>query len=122
MFQNINNEKFIILLLLSTTLVETNEVLAVDNHIGGCYHSKVSIVSLGVGHIGTMLGPNFSGHSLIALHNLSETPIKLSINESFVSLTFYYLHTPIDYPNHTINSHIDKLERLRLSKKEKNFF
>ncbi|HAT4252141.1 TPA: deoxycytidine deaminase [Clostridium perfringens] len=120
---NINDENFIILLPFSTTLIETQEVLAVDNRIGGSYHSKVGLVSKGIGHIGTMLGPNFSGHSLIALHNVSENPIKLKVGDTFVSITFNYLNTPIDYPNPTINGHIDKLNNfnIKTSSYDRNF-
>lgn len=80
----INGQEVVILLPFSTTLIQTNEVIAVGNYIGGTYHSKVGIVSQGIGHIGTMLGPNFSGHSLIAVHNVSRIPLKIKIKETFV--------------------------------------
>lgn len=110
--RDINGEKYIILLPLSTTLVETKEVIAIDNYIGGTYHSRVGIVSLGIGHNGTMFGPNFSGHSLIAIHNVSEYPLKVKVGENIVSVVFNYLNTPIDFPNATNNGHLDKMARL----------
>jgi deoxycytidine triphosphate deaminase len=93
----------------STTLIETKEVIGVDGRIGGSYHSKVGIVSIGLGHIGTMLGPNFAGHSLIAIHNHTERVITLNEGETFVSVVFHYLDTKINVPNPTINGHLEKL-------------
>ena len=107
--RKIGKRKYVVLLPFSTTLIETEEVLAVENYIGGTYHSKVGIVSLGVGHIGTMLGPNFSGHSLIAIHNVSKEPLKIMVGDTFVSVIFSYLNTPIESKNPTKNGHLEKL-------------
>ena len=92
---NSDNVAFIVLLPHSTTLVETEEVLAVSGEIGGTYHSKVGLAGKGISHIGTMLGPNFSGHSLLALHNPTDKIIVIEEHESFVSVVFYYLRTSI---------------------------
>lgn len=89
------NEKYVVLLPLSTTLIETNEVISVGNDIGGEYHSKVKMVSKGTCHIGTYLEPNYRGHSLIAVHNISKSPVLLPVNESFVAITFFYLHQSV---------------------------
>ncbi|WP_434302261.1 dCTP deaminase domain-containing protein [Clostridium botulinum] len=119
----INGKKEIILLPFSTTLIETEEVLGVGNNIGGTYHSKVGLVSQGLGHIGTMLGPNFSGHSLIAIHNISKEVLTIEIGETFVSLAFNYLNTPICTNNATRNGHLEKLSELgiKLHAKEREF-
>lgn len=121
--KEINGEKYIILLPMSTTLVETQEVIAIDNYIGGTYHSRVGIVSLGIGHNGTMFGPNFSGHSLIAIHNVSEYPLKVKVGDNIVSVVFHYLNTPINFPNATNNGHLDKMARLgiKLNSTEEQF-
>ncbi|MBN3407073.1 deoxycytidine deaminase [Clostridium botulinum] len=118
-----NGKKEIILLPFSTTLIETEEVLGVENNIGGTYHSKVGLVSQGLGHIGTMLGPNFSGHSLIAIHNVSKEVLSIEVGETFVSLVLNYLNTPIRINNATRNGHLEKLSELgvRLSAKEREF-
>lgn len=110
--KKINNIQYIILLPLSTTLIETKEVIGLDNYIGGTCHSKVGIISQGIGDIGTMFGPNFCGHFLISLHNSTDKPIKLEVGKTIVSLVFHYLKTPIDRPNHTDNAHIDKMSSL----------
>ena len=92
-----NNQKYIVLLPLSTTLIETNEVIAVGNRIGGTYHSKVAVVSKGVCHIGTYLEPNYCGHSLLALNSMCDDPILLPVNSVITSITFFYLHHSVDY-------------------------
>jgi len=86
----------------STVLVATNESIWVSPKIAGTYHSKVKLVSQGVGHIGTTLDPNYLGVSLIALHNVSEREIVLKPGENtFVSVTFHYLKTrsTVDHDN-----------------------
>ena len=78
----------------STVLVATDESIWVSHKIAGTYHSKVKLVSKGVGHIGTTLDPDFLGVALIALHNLSDHEILLKPEEdTFVSITFHYLKT-----------------------------
>lgn len=84
--------KCVVLLPFSTTLIETNEVISVGNNIGGEYNSKVKMVSKGTCHIGTYLEPNYRGHSLIAIHSISQFPILLPINSVFAAITFFYLH------------------------------
>ncbi|MFV0516945.1 MAG: hypothetical protein ACK5MV_06080 [Aminipila sp.] len=108
-------EQYIILLPQATTLIETKEILATGSNIGGTYHSKVGMVSQGIGHIGTMLGPNFSGNSLIALHNVTKNLIVLKVGESFVSVVFHYLDTPIIEKNPTVSGHVDKMSELGIT-------
>lgn len=117
-FEGKNGERHILILPQSTTLIETKEVLALGANIGGTYHSKVGLVSKGLGHIGTMVGPNFSGDSLIAIHNISEELIVLSVGESFVSVVFHYLTTPFTYSNPTTSGHTDKFSALGLEVSE----
>lgn len=107
------NRKYLILLPNSTTIVETSEVLGVENYIGGTLHSKVGIVAQGVGDIGTMLGPCFSGHLMLSLHNITNEVIVLRVGETFVSLIFYYLDTPSKCSKNTnMSGHVDKLSEL----------
>lgn len=106
--RTINGKDYIVLLPFSTTLIITKEVLGIGSYIGGTYHSKVGLVSIGLGHIGTMLGPNFCGHSLVAIHNVSEDIIKLDINETFVSVVFHKLDTNNFDHNTTVSGHTDK--------------
>lgn len=110
-----DSRRTILLLPNSTTLIETKEVIAVGNNIGGTYHSKVGLVSQGFGHIGTMLGPNFSGHSLIAIHNITNELLTIDENDSFVSVVFHYLDTPIYRKNPTVSGHTDKFAELGIA-------
>lgn len=81
-----------------TALIYTEESIYVSNCIGGSYHSKVTLVSRGAGHIGTTLDAQYVGCSLIAIHNHGQEDLKLKIGSEFVTLQFWYLHTP-DYEN-----------------------
>lgn len=104
------NKQQIVLLPHSTTLIVTEEILGVTS-IGGTYHSKVGLVSIGLGHIGTMLGPNFCGHSLIAVHNISDDLIFVPVGDTFSSVVFHRLDTPFIERNATVNAHLDKFSR-----------
>lgn len=103
-----------------TVLIQTEEVISTGSNIGGNYNSKVGIVSKGLGHIGTMLGPNFCGHSLISLHNITDKLVILDCSDTFVSLTFFYLNTPTTEVNGNKNGHLEKFSNfgIILSDKE----
>jgi len=77
----------------STVCIETEESIYVADHIGGTYHSRVSLVSAGLSHIGTTLDPGWVGSSLIAIHNHRNKPYELKVGDPFVTLVFYYLKT-----------------------------
>ena len=66
----------------STTVIETVESIWVSKKIAGTYHSKVILVSKGIGHIGTTLDPEYIGCSLIAIHNVSDEIIELDIQKT----------------------------------------
>ena len=105
-------KRILILLPHTTTIVETSEVIGVDNYIGGTLHSKVGMVAKGVGDIGTMLGPGFCGHLMISLHNVTDEVIEVNVGETFVSLVFFYLKTPDNTKNTNVSGHVDKLAEL----------
>lgn len=104
--------KYIVLLPHSTTLIETTEVIGVDSYIGGALHSKVGLVSKGIGHIGTMLGPGYCGHLLVALHNITDEVMAIKVGSTFVSLAFDYLTTQVIRTSSTISGHLDKFPEL----------
>lgn len=88
------NEKYIIVSAHDTVLISTREYLSISNNIMGTFHSRVSVVSAGFGHISTTLDPGWRGPLLIALNNPSSHNLKLVISyESkpipFVTLVFY---------------------------------
>ncbi|HCT64809.1 MAG TPA: deoxycytidine triphosphate deaminase [Lachnospiraceae bacterium] len=92
-----------------TALIETKEVIYVTEKIGGTYHSRVSIVSKGIGHIGTTLDPGWIGQSLIAIHNHSDEEYRMAIGQSFVSLVLYYNNTKATYKNTNKAGQLDVL-------------
>lgn len=106
------NRKIILLLPHATTFVETSEVLSTNGDIGGTCHSKVGTAAQGIGHIGTMMGPNYSGHCFVPLHNPTDRIIPLPVGETFISVVFNYLKTPIAERNRTTGGHTDKFAAL----------
>lgn len=113
---DLKGKKILVLLPHQTTIIETSEVISVSNYIGGTFHSKVGIVTKGIGHIGTMLGPNYCGHLMISLHNITNDIVTLNVGETFISLAFYYLDTPVNSnTNSNISGHIDKLAALGIN-------
>ncbi|MCR4898933.1 MAG: hypothetical protein K5892_06940 [Acholeplasmatales bacterium] len=110
------NEKYIVLAPHSVTLIETEEVISTGPKIGGDFHSKVGLSAIGIGHIGTMLGPNFSGKCLIPLHNVTEDIVLLKTTKTIVSVTFEYLKSSMtNESNPTTSGHIEKLSQYGIS-------
>lgn len=96
-----------------TACILTNESIYVSAKIGGTYHSRVSLVKMGFGHISTTLDPKYCGQSLIVLHNCTDKALTLNKGDRIVSLMFYYLSTPIcEEILSTPPSHIDKISKL----------
>lgn len=77
-----------------TVCIYTEESVWVSEYIGGTYHSKVSQVSKGLGHIATTLDPEWFGQSLIAVHNHTSDQKEIMVGSTFVSLIFHYLENP----------------------------
>ncbi|WP_253724369.1 hypothetical protein [Sporosarcina sp. HYO08] len=76
-----------------TVCVYTEESIWVSRRIGGTYHSKVSLVTKGLGHISTTLDPQWFGMSLIAINNPTCKPVEIYIGHTFVTVMLYYLKT-----------------------------
>jgi deoxycytidine triphosphate deaminase len=72
-----------------TALIQTDESIYVTEDICGTYHSKVSLVTKGLSHIGTTLDPGYFGTSLIAVHNHSGSDKIIRVGDTFVSLMFH---------------------------------
>lgn len=62
-----------------TVLVLTRETIWVSKFIGGTFHSKVSLVTKGLGHVSTTLDPGWHGQLLVPINNPTKEPIKLII-------------------------------------------
>lgn len=96
--KSIANNDYIVIEPNDTALIYSEESIYISNRIGGSYHSKVTLVSKGAGHIGTTLDAQYIGCSIVAIHNHSKESIELKIGNEFVTLQFWYLNTP-DYEN-----------------------
>lgn len=62
-----------------TVLVWTRESIWVSRFIGGTFHSKVSLVTHGLGHVSTTLDPGWHGQLLVPLNNPTKENIKVII-------------------------------------------
>lgn len=94
-----------------SALIATKEVIWVSKKICGTYHSKVSIVTQGGGHIGTTLDSEWSGHSLITVHNHHKKDyLKIPVNETFVSIMFHYLNRKTTFEQDNNSSQSDWLK------------
>lgn len=90
---NPESQQHLIIPKRKTAVVWTNESVLLGNYLCGSIHSKVGLVSKGIGHIGTRVNPNYGGVMAIALHNLSDEdiPINVGKNEDDSGETIAYL-------------------------------
>lgn len=119
--KNSDEKEVIIIPPNDTALIETLETISVNYKIGGTYHSKVGIVTQGVGHIGTTLDPGYTGQSLIAIHNHSNKAIIINVEDTFVTVIFDYLKSRATYDSNNFHGHIELLTQIgiKLTAKEK---
>lgn len=85
----INEKGDIIVPPFETVLIQTNESIYVRKNICGTYHSRVSLVSKGLTHIGTTLDPGYLGKSVISMTNITKEPIIIDAESPIVTLMFY---------------------------------
>lgn len=104
-----------------TALIETEEAIYVSQHIGGSYHSKVTLVSKGISHISTTLDPGWVGSSLIALHNNSSSEVQIPVGSSFVTIIFHYLKSKSSHGNADPPGRIDILTDFNLTDAERDW-
>lgn len=64
-----------------TALVWTSEAVWLSNKFRGPLYSVVKQVSDGLGHIGTRVNPEWSSVLCIALHNVSDKPVRIYVND-----------------------------------------
>ena len=80
-----------------TAVVWTHESIFINGYFCGSIHSKVKLVSKGIGHIGTRVNPNWGGILAIALHNLSDEDVRIDISETIAYLRFYRVNSQSSY-------------------------
>jgi dUTPase len=74
-----------------TAIVWTNESILLKDYFCGSIHSKVKWVSLGIGHIGTRVNPNYGGVLAIALHNYSDEVVEINVGDTIAYLMIHRL-------------------------------
>lgn len=93
-----DDEWFFILRPFETVLVWTRETIWVSRFIGGTFHSKVSLVTRGLGHVSTTLDPGWHGQLLVPLNNPTKEKIKVviardrekeKIYETFITMVLF---------------------------------
>ena len=82
-----------------TVLILTRETVAVSKNIGGTFHSKVSLVAMGLSHVSTTLDPGWQGQLLVPMNNPTKRKIRVIIEErddnseyipkTFLTLVFF---------------------------------
>jgi len=83
-----------------TVLTFTHEYVEVNSFIAGTFHSKVSRVCQGFGHISTTLDPNWKGQLIISINNPTKKYIDLYIdkplhNGNILTMLLYKMTSPI---------------------------
>lgn len=74
-----NKEWYFTLKPLDTAIILTRESIWVSKFIGGSFHSKVSMVIQGLGHVSTTLDPGWYGQLLVPINNPTKEKIKIVI-------------------------------------------
>lgn len=74
-----NKEWYFILKPFDSALILTRESIWVSKFIGGTFHSKVSMVTKGLGHVSTTLDPGWYGQLLVPINNPTKEKIKIVI-------------------------------------------
>lgn len=64
-----------------TVLILTKETVSVSANIGGTFHSKVSLVTRGLGHVSTTLDPGWQGQLLVPLNNPTNRKVRVYLKE-----------------------------------------
>ncbi|MCC5602873.1 hypothetical protein [Nostoc favosum] len=74
-------KKFFYIPPRDTALVWTDESVWLSNRFRGPLYSVVEPVSEGLGHIGTRVNPCWSAVLCVALHNVSDEPIRINVRD-----------------------------------------
>lgn len=81
-----------------TVLFFSREYIEVDNTLAGTFHSKVSCVSQGLGHISTTLDPTWKGQLLLSVNNPTTQEVVFDLDKSggnIVTLLLYQMDTTV---------------------------
>lgn len=84
--------RYVIIPPNDTVLFFSQEYIEVDNTLAGTFHSKVSCVSKGLGHISTTLDPTWKGQLLLSVSNPTSQDVIFDLDKSggnIVTLLLY---------------------------------
>ncbi|MFT4142885.1 MAG: hypothetical protein QM644_00410 [Mobilitalea sp.] len=91
-------ERYVIIPGNDTVLFFSKEYISIDNTIAGTFHSKVSRVCQGLGHISTTLDPTWKGQLIISVNNPTCDPIIFELDRksgNLVTMLLYKLDSPV---------------------------
>lgn len=124
-----NNEWFFFLKPAETVLILTRESIWVSKFIGGTFHSKVSLVTKGLGHVSTTLDPGWQGQLLVPINNPTKEKIKVVVArdcnsamkyETFITMVLYWMaEASLNERMDNTSARIEILEEI-LEKKKSN--
>jgi deoxycytidine triphosphate deaminase len=75
-------------------LVLTKEQVGLSKRVAATIHSAVSLVSRGMSHISTTIDPRWYGRLLLAMTNVSSSPIVVSLKEPIATIVFHTVVHP----------------------------
>lgn len=75
-----------------TVLFFSKEYIEIDSTLAGTFHSKVSRVTQGLGHISTTLDPTWKGQLLISVNNPTSSEIEFDLAKSGGNIMTVLLH------------------------------
>lgn len=105
--------RYVIIPAQDTVLFFSKEYIEVDKTLAGTFHSKVSVVSLGLGHISTTLDPTWKGQLLISVNNPTARDIVFDLDKSGGNILTLLLHK-LDSDVTGINIHDNNKGRCEL--------
>lgn len=85
-----------------TVLFFSKEYVEVDETLAGTFHSKVSCVCRGLGHISTTLDPTWRGQLIISVSNPTSQEVEFSLDGNsgnILTMLLYRLDTPVSGSN-----------------------
>lgn len=85
-------ERYVTIPANDTVLFFSKEYIEVDHTLAGTFHSKVSRVSEGLGHISTTLDATWKGQLLISVNNPTSKGIKFDLDKSGGNIMTMLLH------------------------------
>lgn len=86
------NKKYLEIPPNDTVLIWTDESIWLSQNFCASLHSTTTLVSKGIGHIGTRINPNWCGVLSIAFHNLSDNPVNINIKDAQNPIAYLMIH------------------------------